>query len=57
MRLHLPFELLSDAGLSLGRILELPRFEAAGQAFYKRLTLIADSGRIIKTFYPGIPAG
>lgn len=55
MRLHLPFELLSDAGLALARNLRLPTFTIAGRVFYKRLTLIVDKGRVVKTFYPVFP--
>src|SRR4051794_28565341 len=36
-RLHLPFELLSDADLALTRALSLPTFEHAGLTLLKRL--------------------
>ena len=39
-RLHLPFELLSDADLELTRALRLPTFSVAGQTLIKRLTLV-----------------
>src|SRR5262249_23089954 len=45
-RLHLPFELLSDAELRLARALRLPTFEAGGMTLIKRLTLIARDGVI-----------
>jgi peroxiredoxin len=54
-REHIPFPLLSDAGLELARVLRLPTFEAAGMTLYKRLTFIAEEGRIVKTFYPVFP--
>lgn len=54
-RLHLPFELLSDSKLQLKKKLKLPTFSVGGMELYKRLTLIANSGKIIKTFYPVFP--
>lgn len=54
-RLHLPFELLSDGSLSLKSALSLPTFSVAGMELYKRLTLIAKDGRIVKVFYPVFP--
>jgi peroxiredoxin len=54
-RLHLPFELLSDSELRLKQALGLPTFEVAGMELYKRLTLIAENGRIQKVFYPVFP--
>jgi peroxiredoxin len=54
-RLHLPFALLSDRDLALGAALSLPVFEVSGRPLYRRLTLIADAGRIVKVFYPVFP--
>ena len=54
-RLHLPFQLLSDEGLQLKRLLRLPTFQAAGMELFKRLTLIVDEGRVVKVFYPVFP--
>ena len=54
-RLHLPFQLLSDDGLRLKTVLRLPTFTADGAELYKRLTLIAQDGRIAKVFYPVFP--
>ena len=54
-RLHLPFELLSDAGLELARALKLPTFEVDGMKLIRRLTLIACDGAIEKVFYPVFP--
>jgi len=54
-RLHLPFELLSDAKFILKASLNLPTFEAAGLELYKRITLIVRDGIISKVFYPVFP--
>lgn len=54
-RLHLPFELLSDSELKLKALLQLPTFTVAGMELYKRLTLIAEDGVIVKVFYPVFP--
>jgi peroxiredoxin len=54
-RLHLPFELLSDAELALTHALRLPTFEVDGMVLIKRLTLIIADGRIEKVFYPVFP--
>ena len=54
-RLHLPFQLLSDEGLKLKAALGLPTFEVGEGKLYKRLTLVIDSGRIVKVFYPVFP--
>ncbi|CAM5371247.1 Peroxiredoxin bcp OS=Afipia felis OX=1035 GN=bcp_3 PE=4 SV=1 [Afipia felis] len=54
-RLHVPFAVLSDAGLELARALNLPVMEVAGQTLLKRLALIADDGVITRVFYPVFP--
>jgi peroxiredoxin len=54
-RLHLPFPLLSDADLSLARVLRLPTFEAAGRTLLKRMALVIEDGTIAKVFYPVFP--
>jgi peroxiredoxin len=54
-RLHLPFPLLSDESLALGRALSLPTFEVDGMTLYKRVTLVIDAGRITHVFYPVFP--
>src|ERR1700730_278902 len=51
-RLHLPFAILSDAGLQLTHALGLPTFEVAGMVLLKRMVLIIDDGVIVKAFYP-----
>ena len=54
-REHIPFPLLSDAGLLLRGLLGLPTFEAEGRTLYRRLTFVAAEGRIVKAFYPVFP--
>jgi peroxiredoxin len=54
-RLHLPFELLSDAKLEFARALKLPTFEVAGMMLIKRTTLVARDGVIGKVWYPVFP--
>ena len=56
-RLGLPFDLLSDEGLSFARVLSLPTFESDGRTMINRLTLVADDGKIQKVFYPVFPPG
>jgi peroxiredoxin len=54
-RLHLPFEVLSDADLRLAEALALPLFEVEGKQLIKRLTLIVRDGTIEQVFYPVFP--
>jgi peroxiredoxin len=54
-RLHLPFALLSDAGLALTETLRLPVFVASGIKLLKRMAVIIDDGRIGQVFYPVFP--
>jgi peroxiredoxin len=54
-RLHLPFELLSDADLGWARALRLPTFTFAGMTLIKRLTLVVQDGTIEHIFYPVFP--
>ncbi len=54
-RLHLPFPLLSDAGLKLATALRLPTFEAWGETLIRRMALVIRDGRIVKVFYPVFP--
>ena len=51
-RLRLPFELLSDADLTLLTALRLPTFEIDGMTLIRRLTLVTLKGRIEHVFYP-----
>jgi peroxiredoxin len=48
----MPFPVIADPELRLGAALDLPTFEIAGLRLYKRLTLVAEQGRIAKVFYP-----
>jgi peroxiredoxin len=54
-REHIPFSLLSDSDLRLATALRLPTFEVAGMTLYRRLTLVAERGAIVKVFYPVFP--
>lgn len=54
-RLHLPFEILSDAEFKLCDALRLPTFEVEGMRLVKRLTVIVREGRIEHVFYPVFP--
>jgi peroxiredoxin len=54
-RLHLPFEILSDADLVLADALRLPMFAVNGLRLIKRLTLVVKDGRIEHVFYPVFP--
>ena len=54
-RLHLPFPLLSDAGLDFARAMSLPQMEVAGKAMIKRMALIVDDGIVSQVFYPVFP--
>jgi peroxiredoxin len=54
-REQIPFPLLSDPKLQLVAALDLPTFEVEGTRLYRRLTLIAEAGTIVKAFYPVFP--
>jgi peroxiredoxin len=54
-RLHLPFEVLSDAELRLTRALRLPTFEFGGMTLLKRATLVLHRGEVETVFYPVFP--
>ena len=54
-RAHIPFALLSDPALTVARELGLPTFEFDGAELYRRVTLIATGGRVVKVFYPVFP--
>jgi peroxiredoxin len=55
-RLHLPFEVLSDAQFKLCEALRLPMFEVEGMRLVKRLTLIVRNGAIEHVLYPVFPS-
>ena len=54
-RLHLPFELLSDAQLAFAHALRLPTFVVEGMTLIRRLTLISRDAHIEQVFYPVFP--
>ena len=54
-RLHLPFEILSDADFAVTNALRLPTFDFDGVRLLKRLTLVVNHGKIEKVFYPVFP--
>lgn len=54
-RLHLPFDVLSDANLEFAQALNLPTFTVESMTLIKRLTIIARDGIIKKVFYPVFP--
>lgn len=54
-RLDLSFPLLADPTRLLSESLKLPTLEVAGLKLYRRLTLVARAGRIVKVFYPVFP--
>ncbi len=54
-REHIPFPLLSDPELKFGAALGLPTFEVAGEVFYKRVTLIIETGQVAYVRYPVFP--
>jgi len=54
-RLHLPFAILSDAGLTLQRALRLQTFDVDGMVLLKRMALVIDDGTVSKVFYPVFP--
>jgi len=52
---NITFPLLSDPDLKLSIDPGLPTFQAGDLHLYRRLTLVAESGRIVKVFYPVFP--
>jgi peroxiredoxin len=54
-RVGLPYALASDPLLTVAAALTLPTFEVDGMTLYRRITLVADGGRIEKAFYPVFP--
>ncbi len=54
-RLHVPYEVLSDAGLELTLALGLPTHDVAGMTLLRRFTLLVRDGRIEHVFYPVFP--
>lgn len=54
-RLHLPFDLLSDAQFAFTDALQLPTFEVNHQRLIKRITLLVLDGKIEHFIYPVFP--
>ncbi len=54
-RLEVPFEVLSDEKMAFAKALRLPTFTVDGMTLLKRLTIVAEHGRITKVFYPVFP--
>ncbi len=54
-RSGLTYPLLSDVELELASALGLPTFTFDGVTLYKRVTLVAEEGVIVKVFYPVFP--
>ncbi|HEX2022070.1 MAG TPA: peroxiredoxin [Candidatus Thermoplasmatota archaeon] len=54
-RVHLPFDLLSDADGALRDAMRLPTFDHQGARLLKRLALVVEDGRVRKVFYPVFP--
>jgi peroxiredoxin len=54
-RLGLHHPVAADPELRLAAALDLPLFEFDGQRLYRRLSLVAEQGRIVKVFYPVFP--
>ncbi len=57
LRERIPYPILSDSGLELSDALRLPTFtvKGIGQRLIKRVTLIAENGKVLKHFYPVFP--
>ncbi|MBZ5536456.1 MAG: redoxin family protein [Acidobacteriia bacterium] len=47
--------MLSDSALAFTGALRLPVFEVEGMILIKRVTMILNTGKIIKMFYPVFP--
>lgn len=54
-RLHIPFEILTDADLNLVQELRLPTFSIQGMTLVKRLTIFILDGVIEHVMYPVFP--
>jgi len=54
-RLHLPFALVSDAGLEFAHAARLTTMEVGGQTLIKRFAMVLDDGVVSALFYPVFP--
>ena len=54
-RNQIPYPVVADPDLRLGKALRLPTFEFEGATLYKRITLFVQACAIAKVFYPVVP--
>jgi peroxiredoxin len=54
-REHIPYPVLADPELRLAATLGLPTFRFAGTELYRRITLVAEHGRVVAALYPVFP--
>ncbi|MEQ1695175.1 MAG: peroxiredoxin [Hyphomicrobiaceae bacterium] len=54
-RLHLPFPVLSDAGVAFATAAGLPVMVVDGKTLLKRFALVVDDGVVSQVFYPVFP--
>ena len=54
-RNHIPYPVIADPELRLGRAVRLPTFDVEGMTLYKRITLVAEACAVAKVFYPVFP--
>jgi peroxiredoxin len=54
-RLGILYPVIADPALRLRDALGLPTFDFEGATLYKRVTLILETGRVAKVFYPVFP--
>jgi predicted ATPase/DNA-binding SARP family transcriptional activator/peroxiredoxin len=54
-RTMMPFPLIADPRRQLADALGIPSFDVSGRTLYKRATMIASRGKVIKVFYPVFP--
>jgi predicted ATPase/DNA-binding SARP family transcriptional activator/peroxiredoxin len=52
---RIPFPVIADPERRLEAALQLPTFQVAGVTLYRRVTLIAERGTIVKVFHPVFP--
>ena len=52
---RIPFPVIADPKRRLDAALQLPTFQVAGVTLYRRVTLIAERGTIVKVFHPVFP--
>ena len=55
MRLHIPYDVVSDQELFFASAINLPTFSIDNKKFLKRVTLIVEKSIIKKVFYPIFP--